>query len=161
MVRSTSRRASTKAGSRPAPESLAEARRIVPELVEVRRHLHAHPELGHEEKETSKLVKDRLARIGLKPKGLGGTGVSADMGGRPGRTVMLRADMDALPIQEENDRPLPLDPDGKMHACGHDCHTSILLGVGRGCWRERAPTAGAREAVLPAGRGERRRRRRR
>src|SRR5205085_10015585 len=87
--------------------------------------------LAFEEHRTAKLVADRLKELGLTPKtGVGRTGVVAMVdGGKPGRTVLLRADMDALPIVEENDVPYRSQNAGAMHACGHDCHTSILLGV--------------------------------
>jgi amidohydrolase len=117
----------------PAPaRTLAEARRIEKELVETRRTIHRTPELGFEESETCRLVKGRLEAIGLKPRVIAGTGVSALIeGGRPGRVLMLRADMDALPILEETGLPFASQKPGKMHACGHDFHTSILLGVSR------------------------------
>jgi len=103
------------------------------EMVATRRDLHAHPEVGFEEVRTSGLVAERLRALGLEPRtGVGRTGVLARItGGRPGRTVLLRADMDALPIQEENDVPYRSQNAGRMHACGHDCHTSILLGVAK------------------------------
>ncbi len=103
------------------------------EMVAVRRDLHAHPETAFEEVRTSALVAERLRALGLAPRtGVGRTGVLATVkGARAGRTVLLRADMDALPIQEENDVPYRSTTAGKMHACGHDCHTSILLGVAR------------------------------
>src|SRR4029077_7180813 len=76
--------------------------------------------------------------------GIGRTGVVATITGqRPGKTVLLRADMDALPIQEENEVPYRSQNAGKMHACGHDCHTSILLGVAKRLVRERAELPGA------------------
>ena len=103
------------------------------ELVATRRDLHAHPELGFEEVRTSGIVADRLRQLGLEPRtGVGGTGVLARItGGKPGKTVLLRADMDALPIVEENDVPYRSQASGRMHACGHDCHTSILLGIAK------------------------------
>jgi len=103
------------------------------EMVATRRDLHAHPELAFEEVRTSGIVTERLKAIGLEPKtGVGKTGVVAMIkGGKPGRTVLLRADMDALPILEENDVPYRSQTAGKMHACGHDCHTSILLNLSR------------------------------
>ncbi len=116
----------------------------VEELIATRRDLHAHPELGFEEFRTSALVADRLRALGLEPRtGVGRTGVLARIvGGRPGRTVLLRADMDALPIHEENDVPYRSMTDGKMHACGHDCHTSILLGIARQLVKEQATLPG-------------------
>jgi amidohydrolase len=103
------------------------------ELVATRRDLHAHPELGFEEVRTSGIVAERLKKLGLEVRtGVGKTGVLARItGGRPGKTVLLRADMDALPIREENDVPYRSKHEGRMHACGHDCHTSILLGVAK------------------------------
>ncbi|TMQ70775.1 MAG: amidohydrolase [Candidatus Eisenbacteria bacterium] len=101
------------------------------ELIEVRRDLHAHPETAFDEVRTSGFVAARLRAMKLEARtGIGKTGVLAMVkGGRPGKTVLLRADMDALPIQEENDVPYRSQTAGAMHACGHDCHTSILLGV--------------------------------
>ena len=103
------------------------------ELVAVRRDLHMHPETAFEEVRTSGIVTEKLKVLGLTPRtGIGKTGVMATIqGGRPGKTVMLRADMDALPIHEENDVPYRSQTPGKMHACGHDCHTSILLAVAK------------------------------
>jgi amidohydrolase len=115
------------------------------ELVAVRRDLHAHPETAFEEIRTSGIVAERLRTLGLTPRtGVGRTGVTAMLkGGRPGRTVMLRADMDALPIHEENTTSYRSTVDGKMHACGHDCHTSILLGVTKRLTQEAADLPGA------------------
>lgn len=103
------------------------------ELIAVRRDLHQHPELGFEEVRTSGIVATRLRALGLEPRTqVGRTGVVATLrGARPGRTVLLRADMDALPIHELNETPYRSKADGKMHACGHDCHVSILLAVAR------------------------------
>jgi amidohydrolase len=116
----------------------------VDELIAVRRDLHQHPELGFEEVRTSGIVATRLRAIGLEPRtSVGRTGVVATLrGGKPGRTVMLRADMDALPIHEENDTPYRSRTDGKMHACGHDCHVSILLAIARRLVAEKADLAG-------------------
>jgi amidohydrolase len=126
-----------------ASRSLSEAE--IRELTEVRRDLHAHPELAFEEVRTSGVVADRLRALGLEVKtGVGKTGVLATVrGGRAGNTVLLRADMDALPILEENAVPYRSQSDGRMHACGHDCHTSILLGVSRQLVREAATLPGA------------------
>jgi len=103
------------------------------ELVAVRRDFHQHPETAFEEVRTSGIVAEHLRALGLDVRaGVAKTGVLATVrGGRPGRTVLLRADMDALPIHEENDTPYRSRVDGKMHACGHDCHTSILLAVAK------------------------------
>jgi len=122
------------------------------EMVQVRRDLHAHPETAFEEVRTSALVAERLRALGLGVKtGVGGTGVVASLrGGSPGKTVLLRADMDALPIQEENDVPYRSRHDGKMHACGHDCHTSILLAVSQKLGRDTTWKGAARLCFQPA-----------
>ncbi len=116
----------------------------VRELVEVRRDLHQHPETAFTEVRTSGIVAERLKALGLTPRtGVGKTGVLATVqGARPGKTVLLRADMDALPIHEANDVPYRSRVDGKMHACGHDCHTSILLGLAKHFVKSRADLAG-------------------
>ena len=122
----------------------------VQELVEVRRDLHAHPETAFAEVRTSGIVAERLKALGLEVRtGVGKTGVLATVkGGRPGKTVLLRADMDALPIQEENEVPYRSKHDGRMHACGHDCHTSILLGVAKRLVAEAASMPGAARLVF-------------
>jgi amidohydrolase len=124
-----------------APPTMTQSAIDLNELVAVRRDLHMHPETAFEEVRTAGVVAEKLAALGLKVRtGLGKTGVMALIeGGRPGKTVMLRADMDALPILEENDVPYRSQNAGKMHACGHDCHTSILLGVAKQLVHE-APT---------------------
>jgi amidohydrolase len=102
-------------------------------LVEIRRTIHMHPELGFEEIETSKLISEWLEKFGLKAKrGLAKTGVVGLLEGKePGRTVAIRADMDALPLEEANPVPYASKIKGKMHACGHDAHVAILLGVAK------------------------------
>ena len=101
------------------------------ELVSTRRDLHAHPELGFEEVRTAGIVTQRLTNLGLEVRtGVGKTGVVALLeGDHDGPTVLVRADMDALPILEDNDVPFRSQSDGRMHACGHDGHTAIGLGV--------------------------------
>lgn len=104
------------------------------DTVAIRRHIHANPELSYEEYETAKYVADQLRQMGLDPvEGVAETGVTAMIEGRnPGsKVVALRADMDALPIVEANDVPYKSKNEGVMHACGHDVHTSSLLGVAR------------------------------
>ena len=102
-------------------------------LVEIRRTIHMHPELGFEELETSKLVSEYLERFGFRvEKGLAKTGIVGLLEGEePGRTVAIRADMDALPMEEANQVPYASKVKGKMHACGHDGHVAILLGVAK------------------------------
>ncbi|WP_031279968.1 M20 family metallopeptidase [Pantoea dispersa] len=100
-------------------------------LIAIRRDIHAHPELGFDTIRTAAIVEQELLRLGLTPQtGVGRTGVMVDItGAQPGRTVLLRADMDALPIHEQTDLPFSSIWPGKMHACGHDIHTATLLGV--------------------------------
>jgi amidohydrolase len=115
-------------------EVLALARSVHGYAVEARRRLHQHPELSFQEKETSAFVAAELAAMGFEQiqTGLGGYGVKAVLeGGRPGPTVALRADMDALPIQEETGLPFASQTPGVMHACGHDVHTATLLGAAK------------------------------
>ena len=109
----------------------AQADTIFPEIVLLRRLIHENPELAFEEKETAHLVHQTLDPLGLTVEtGIAKTGIVATLkGDRPGPTLALRADMDALPIQEENDLPFRSKNPGKMHACGHDVHTSSLLGT--------------------------------
>jgi len=103
------------------------------DLTEWRRDIHAHPELGFQEQRTSDSVADKLAGFGIEVhRGLGKTGVVGRLRvGNSPRTIGLRADMDALPIQEANDFAHRSKNDGRMHACGHDGHTTMLLGAAR------------------------------
>ncbi|PZR41059.1 MAG: amidohydrolase [Azospira oryzae] len=104
------------------------------EVVQLRRHLHAHPELSYEEHETVKFVSDTLKGWGItSQKSIADTGLMVTIEGKnPSRkTIALRADMDALPIEEKNDVPYKSKHKGVMHACGHDVHTSSLLGTAR------------------------------
>jgi amidohydrolase len=112
-------------------------------LVATRRDLHEHPELGFQETRTSTLVADRLKGLGYQVKtGVGRTGVVAVKAGRGGgRCVMLRADMDALPVDEANDVPYKSRHPGQMHACGHDGHVAIGLEVARRLARLSLPGA--------------------
>jgi amidohydrolase len=99
-------------------------------LVAIRRDIHQNPELGYQEERTAKVVTSELRALGLRPRRMAGTGVSADIdSGRPGPRVMLRADMDALPMHEDTGLPFTSRRDGVMHACGHDLHVAILLGT--------------------------------
>jgi len=113
--------------------------RIAPSLVEIRRDIHCHPEFGMQEHRTAALVADYFRKLGLEVKtGIGGTGVLGVLrGAKPGPVVGMRGDMDALPITEETGLPFASKEKmvlggrevGLMHACGHDIHTTILLGV--------------------------------
>ena len=98
----------------------------------IRHHLHANPELSFKEFETSKFVQAQLSKLGIPFTTMGTTGVVALLQGKPSdRIIALRADMDALPIHEENKVPYVSKHDGVMHACGHDVHTTCLLGAAR------------------------------
>ena len=112
---------------------VSEAKRIEPEIVKTRRTLHQHPELSYHEESTSRFVAERLGSMGIEvKKGVGGTGVLGTLkGAKPGRVVGLRADMDALPVQEMSDVEFRSENDGVMHACGHDTHMAMLLGAAR------------------------------
>jgi amidohydrolase len=114
-------------------ELLNAARGMAGEIVADRRDIHAHPELGYKENRTSELVADRLSKLGIDVRtGVGGTGVIGVMeGGKAGKTVLLRADMDGLPIQEVSERPYTSQNAGVMHACGHDGHTAMLLAAAK------------------------------
>ncbi|MGE4328483.1 MAG: amidohydrolase, partial [Pseudodonghicola sp.] len=103
------------------------------ELTAIRRDLHEHPELGFEEVRTSGIVAEKLKSLGIEvTTGIGKTGVVGVLKGtRPGKTIGLRADMDALPIHEETNLPWSSKTPGVMHACGHDGHTTMLLGAAR------------------------------
>jgi len=113
------------------PDYRSEAEALRPQLTAWRRDLHQHPELGFEVTRTAGIVARSLGELGYEVRtGVGRTGVVALLnGGRPGPTVMLRADMDALPIQEISNAPYASQVPGAMHACGHDGHVSIGLGV--------------------------------
>ena len=112
---------------------------IIPEIKTWRHELHAHPELGYEEKWTSDFVAKKLQSFGLEVhRGLGGTGVvgilkglDANLGGGGNKAIGLRADMDALPMTEENNFSYKSKFEGRMHACGHDGHTAMLLGAAK------------------------------
>jgi amidohydrolase len=107
------------------PQELAD------DVILIRRDLHMHPEMAFEEHRTASIVAERLRRLGYAVfEGIGKTGVVGVLAGsKPGRTIMLRADMDALPILEETQHSYRSKVDGVMHACGHDGHVAILLGA--------------------------------
>ncbi|MEJ7588526.1 MAG: amidohydrolase, partial [Ferruginibacter sp.] len=109
------------------------AKEYAGEFISIRRHLHAHPELSYQEYETSRFVQEQLISFGIPYEIKATTGVIGLLKGKnPGkRVVALRADMDALPILEENDVPYRSTNTGVMHACGHDVHTSCLLGAAK------------------------------
>ena len=123
----------------PGVDVRAAVKRIAPKLIEVRHDLHRHPELGNREVRTAALVARELRRLGLEVRtGVAKTGVVGILrGGRPGRTVGVRADMDALPVTEQTDLPFKSvetvtylgRKTGVSHACGHDIHVAVALGV--------------------------------
>lgn len=106
---------------------------VIEEVIELRRHFHRHPELSFGEHETSRQIGERLRQLGLELKPCPTeTGVVALLDtGKPGKTVMLRADIDGLPIHEESGVDFGSRTDGRMHACGHDAHMAIMIGVAR------------------------------
>lgn len=109
-----------------------EIARLADDLVAWRRDFHRHPELAFHEHRTSRTIQERLREFGIPFKALASTGVRAVIEGRPGGgTVALRADMDALPIQEESAVDYASENPGAMHACGHDGHMAILLGAAK------------------------------
>jgi carboxypeptidase Ss1 len=112
---------------------LAEAVSIEDEMIRTRRAIHQKPELSYHEEETAKLVAEKLQSFGIKVKtGVGGTGVLGILeGGKKGKVVALRADMDALPIEEMADVEFKSKVKGAMHACGHDAHVAMLLGAAK------------------------------
>lgn len=120
---------------------MARAQALLPAMVSYRREFHRHPELGMEEVRTAAKVASVLGSLGIQYREkVGGTGVVGLIRGRgPGKTIAIRADMDALPIAEESDQPYASEIPGKMHACGHDGHTAGLMGVAH-LLQELAPT---------------------
>ncbi|WP_456444240.1 M20 metallopeptidase family protein [Thermococcus sp.] len=110
-------------------DPLSEAKGIEKEIIAWRRDFHMHPELKYEEERTSKIAEEHLRKWGYSIKRVG-TGIIADIG-EGNKTIALRADMDALPIQEETDVSYKSRIPGKMHACGHDAHTAMLLGAAK------------------------------
>ena len=113
-------------------ELLKEARALEPQLQQWRRTLHRHPEVGFDLPHTKELVKKALTEMGYEPRDCGKAGVIALAGGKkPGKTILLRADMDALPIPEDSGEEFSSEVPGKMHGCGHDMHTAMLLGAAK------------------------------
>ena len=112
-----------------AQKLLEEATKNEAQIVEIRRALHSNPETGFELSNTIEYVKSELEKIGLKPQKCGKAGLTATVG-KGDKVFLLRADMDALPVKEETDLSFA-STNGKMHACGHDMHTSMLLGAAK------------------------------
>ena len=115
-----------------AIQLLGRAQALEPQLVEWRRTLHRHPEVGFDLTQTKALVKKALTEMGYTPQDCGKCGVIALAGGkRPGKVILLRGDMDALPLQEESGEEFSSELPGKMHGCGHDMHTAMVLGAAK------------------------------
>jgi amidohydrolase len=110
---------------------LHKAQEIKGQLIAWRRHFHAHPELGFEEYETSKTIKAFLESEGIEYSEVSGTGICAIIRGSGDKTIGLRADIDALPLEDKKGCEYSSQTKGKMHACGHDAHTTILLGAAK------------------------------
>ncbi|QSX74329.1 amidohydrolase [Lysobacter arenosi] len=131
--------ASAQTPDAPSPDATTAAKAVQPQVVAWRRDLHQHPELGNQEVRTAKVIAEQLRKLGLQPRtGIAHTGVVAVLkGGRPGPRIAIRADMDALPVTEQTGLPFASKVTsqyrgqavGVMHACGHDAHVAILLGV--------------------------------
>ncbi|MBI3723857.1 amidohydrolase, partial [bacterium] len=120
-----------------------ETRASAGELTRIRRAIHRRPERGFEEKETAKLIRSKLAGWGIEHRPLCGTGtVALVRGARKGPTLLLRADMDALPLTELNRVPYASEIPGVMHACGHDGHVAMALGAARLLAKRRASLKG-------------------
>jgi len=111
-------------------QALAEVDLLEAELIEFRRDLHAHPELSWAEERTSALIGKRLDEAGLAPRSLPRNGLLVDIGSGPGPVVALRAELDALPVDDRTKDPWASTVAGVAHACGHDVHASSLLGTG-------------------------------
>ncbi len=119
---------------------LKESYHIQEDIIEWRREFHMHPELGFRELRTSARVAEELEKLGYRVRrGVGRTGVVADFGSEDGPCIAIRADMDALPILEQNQVPYRSQNDGTMHACGHDSHTAMALGAARLLAQEKYP----------------------
>ena len=138
-----------------SPQLTNEIAALQPELVRVRHDLHAHPELGFEEVRTSGIVRAWLEQHGYAPRSCAKTGLVADLHPtkKPGRTIALRADLDCLPIPETTDLPYRSLHEGRAHKCGHDGHTSIMMGVAALLARHRDSIGNVRLLFQPAEEG--------
>lgn len=126
-------------------------RLFLPELITIRRHLHAHPELSGQEHQTAATVAGELKKYGWDvTEGVGRTGVIAELGDKSAPCVGLRVDMDALPVEEKTGLPFSSFNQGVMHACGHDLHTCIGLGVAKLLAEDKSKLSGVRLLFQPA-----------
>ena len=127
------------------------SKEFLPDLIQLRRHIHAHPELSGQEYQTAALVAGELRKSGWEVKeGVGRTGVVAEIGSKSGPVVGLRVDMDALPIEEKTGLDYSSSIQGLMHACGHDLHTCIGLGVAKVLAKNKFTTSRIRIIFQPA-----------
>jgi hippurate hydrolase len=126
-------------------EVLDDAKSVLDDTIQLRRRIHRHPEIGLALPRTQAAVLEALDGLGLEVRtGLRTTSVVARLtGGRPGPTLLLRADMDALPLREDTGLPFASEVEGAMHACGHDAHVAMLVGAARVLARRRATLAGS------------------
>ena len=119
------------------------AKELLPELTEWRHYLHQHPELGTKLPMTTAFVEEKLRQMGYQPEYICEGGLVAVLeGGKPGKTILLRADMDALPMDEENTHPFKSQTPGAAHTCGHDIHTAMLLGAAKLLMEDREELCG-------------------
>ena len=114
-------------------ETLLEARKILPRAIDLRRRIHANPELGNQLPMTTAAVLEELSDLNLEIRKSDSTTslVATLHGDKPGPRILLRGDMDALPMPENNELPFASTIENKMHACGHDAHTAMLAGAAR------------------------------
>jgi len=126
-------------------EILSEARSVADDAVQLRRRIHRHPEIGLTLPRTQAAVLEALDGLGLETRtGQRTTSIVARLaGGKPGPTLLLRGDMDALPLREATGLPFASEVDGAMHACGHDAHLAMLVGAARS-WRARCSSCSSR-----------------
>jgi hippurate hydrolase len=139
--------------SEPLSPLLSDAAGLLPEVIALRRKIHRRPELGLELPETQQAVLEALEGLDLEVATGGKTSavVATLRGDRPGPTILLRADMDALPLREDTGLDFASEHDGRMHACGHDAHVSMLVGAARLLVAHRAELAGSVKLVFQPG----------
>jgi len=128
------------------------AKAIESELIDIRHHIHSHPELSFEEYKTAELVENYLNSLGIPNKRMAKTGVVGLIdSGKEGKVIALRADLDALPIQENNQVAYKSKHPGIMHACGHDVHTTCLLGAAKILWQNKDSFKGKIKLIFQPG----------
>ncbi len=130
---------------------VSEAEGMKEELTEIRRQIHKHPELGLETVKTADLVMEKLQEIGYMPERIGSNSVTATVGTGEGKVILLRADMDALAMNEESGLPFASEVPGRAHCCGHDLHTTMLLGAAKLLKKHEAELPGTVKLLFQAG----------